>query len=290
MKLLVLGGTNFFGMKAVQQLLDSGHDVTIATRGNKPNPFEGKAMHITLDARDASHEGWTEVTDQQWDAVFDNICYTANDARIIMDKFKDSIDHLYFTSSMAVYNGDIDGYSEADFDPLTYHIDPNIEVNYGEGKRQVEQVLFTEAPFKLTAFRFPIVLDLDDYTERLHFYVEKVMNDEVVYFMDPKNKVNYVKGTKAAESIVWAIENQKEGIYNISSRNAITVETFIAWLEEMTGKEVKVEYTNDRSHESPFSTVHDQYLRSDKIEAEGFELNNLEDWLKPLIQDIAQEG
>ncbi|MGO3212873.1 MAG: hypothetical protein ACTIK0_06805, partial [Ruoffia tabacinasalis] len=156
---------------------------------------------------------------------------------------------------MAVYSGDIDGYTEADFDPLTYHINPNIEVNYGEGKRQVEQVLFTEAPFKLTAFRFPIVLDLDDYTERLHFYVEKVMNDEVVYFTDPEIKVNYVKGTKAAESIVWAIENQKEGIYNISSRNAITVETFIAWLEEMTGKEVKVEYTNDRSHESPFSTV-----------------------------------
>src|SRR5699024_11983239 len=42
-----------------------------------------------------------------------------------------------------------------------------IEVGYGEGKRQAEQVLFTKAPFEVTAYRFPIVLDLDDYTKRL---------------------------------------------------------------------------------------------------------------------------
>lgn len=290
MKLLVLGGTNFFGKKAVQKLLDNGHDVTIATRGNKSNPFQGRAGHITLDARDKHHDGWTEVLDQKWDAVFNNVCYTADDARIMVEKFTNVIDQFYFTSSMAVYSGDIDGYTEADFDPYTYQIDPNKEVNYGEGKRQAEKVLYTEAPFNVTAFRFPIVLDLDDYTERLHFYVEKVLNNEVIHFYSPDVKVNYVKGTTAADSIVWAIENQQEGIFNISSRNAVTVETFIAWLEEMTGRTVNVNYTDDRTIESPFSTVHDQYLRSDKIEEAGFDLHNLEDWLKPLIQAIAKEG
>lgn len=162
-------------------------------------------------------------------------------------------------------------------------------MNYGEGKRQVEQVLFTEAPFKVTAFRFPIVLDLDDYTKRLHFYVEKALNNEEIQFNSPDVKVNYVKGTTAADSIVWAIENQQVGIFNISSRNAITISTFISWLEEMTGKSVDVTYTNSLSVDSPFSTKHDQYLISDKIAGAGFELNVLEDWLKSLIQSIAEE-
>lgn len=288
-KILVLGGTNFFGKKAVQKLVDKGYDVTIATRGNKPNPFEGKAQHIILDARDQNHAGWDKVVGQVWDAVFDNICYTAEDARIIIEKFNHQIEHFYFTSSMAVYSGEIDGYTEADFDPRTYQIDPEKEVNYGEGKRQVEQVLFTEAPFKVTAFRFPIVLDLDDYTKRLHFYVEKALNNEEIQFNSPDVKVNYVKGTTAADSIVWAIENQQVGIFNISSRNAITISTFISWLEEMTGKSVDVTYTNSLSVDSPFSTKHDQYLISDKIAGAGFELNVLEDWLKPLIQSIAEE-
>lgn len=288
-KILVLGGTNFFGKKAVQKLLDKGYEVTIATRGNKVNPFKGKAQHITLDARDGNHAGWAEVVGQEWDAVFDNICYTAEDARIVIEKFNYQIEHFYFTSSMAVYSGDIDGYTETDFDPYAYQIDPQKEVNYGEGKRQVEQVLFNEAPFKVTAFRFPIVLDLDDYTKRLHFYVERVLNNESIQFNAPDVKVNYVKGTTAADSIVWAMENQQAGIFNISSSDAITVNTFISWLEEMTGKTVDVSYEDSLTVDSPFSTKHHQFLVSDKIAAAGFELNALEDWLKPLIHSIAEE-
>ena len=32
-KILVLGGTRFFGRKLVERLLKEGHDVTIMTRG-----------------------------------------------------------------------------------------------------------------------------------------------------------------------------------------------------------------------------------------------------------------
>ena len=81
-KILVLGGTNFFGKKAVQLLLDKGYEVTVATRGNNPIPFEDKVQHIVLDASDSLHAGWQAVQAQQWDAVFDNICYNAEDAHI----------------------------------------------------------------------------------------------------------------------------------------------------------------------------------------------------------------
>lgn len=288
--ILVLGGTQFFGKKAVNQFIENGHKVTIATRGNKPHPFGEKVTHVILDARDEHHKGWGEVTKQKWDAVFNNVLYTKEDAALMIDKFVDLTDHFYFTSSMSVYSGDIDGYEESDFDPLNYDFDDDeIEVDYGEGKRQAETVLFTEAPFKVTAFRFPIVLDTDDYTKRLHFYIEKGLDNETIYFNKPEVKVNYVKGSTAADSIVWAIENEKSGIYNISSIDAVSIETLMKWIEEGIGKPLDVVYTDQIEGPSPFNTPHDQYLISDKIHNEGFSLSKLEDWMKPLIVDIKKQ-
>lgn len=288
-KILVLGGTLFFGKKAVERLIENGHQVTIATRGNKPHPFGDKVNHLILDARDCSHEGWAEVTAQNWDAVFNNVLYTKEDAYLMIDQFSELTNHFYFTSSMSVYSGAKDGYVEDDFNPVAYEIKPEKEVDYGEGKRQAESVLFKEAPFQVTAFRFPIVLDHDDYTRRLHFYIEKALNDEMIYFKDKDYKINFVKGTTAADSIVWAIENQKEGIYNISSIDAVSLETLMSWVEEAVEKPIIVVYDANHSQDSPFSTSHDQYLISNKIHEEGFKLVELGTWLKPLMRDLVKD-
>lgn len=289
MKVLVLGGTQFFGRKAVDRLIEHGDDVTIATRGNRAHPFHERVKHIILDARDGSHEGWEKVSNQQWDAVFNNVLYTKEDALLMKNKFDGLTNHFYFTSSMSVYSGDKDGYVEEDFNPVTYEIHPEKEVDYGEGKRQAETILFDDAPFSVTAFRFPIVLDNDDYTKRLHFYIEKALKDETIYFENKDFKVNYVKGTQAADSIVWAIENEKEGAYNISSRDAVTVGELMNWLEEAVKKSVTVKYAIGHNQDSPFSASHHQYIISNKIEEEGFELNQLGAWMKPLMQELVNE-
>lgn len=288
-KVLVMGGTQFFGKKAVELLIENGHQVTIATRGNKPHPFGDQVNHIILDARDGSHEGWNEVVNQQWDAVFDNVCYTKEDAELLIDKLASVTEHVYYTSSLATYSGEKDGYTESDFDPYNYEIDASKEVTYGEGKRQAEVVLFNQAPFNITAFRFPIVLDIDDYTKRLHYYIEKGLNDEIIYLENVDYKVNFVKGSTAAESIVWAIENEKNGIYNISSKDALTLETLMLWVEEGIGKPLKVEETGEPVPNSPFSVSYHRYLLSHKIEEEGFPLQASAEWMKPLIEALTEQ-
>ena len=42
MNILVLGGTRYFGIPMVKELLAKGHDVTIATRGNAEDDFGDK--------------------------------------------------------------------------------------------------------------------------------------------------------------------------------------------------------------------------------------------------------
>lgn len=39
MKILVIGGTRFFGIHMVEELLKAGHDITIATRGRASDSF-----------------------------------------------------------------------------------------------------------------------------------------------------------------------------------------------------------------------------------------------------------
>ena len=289
MKILVIGGTRFFGKKTVERLIEKGHEVTIATRGNTEHPFGNDVDYVILDAQEGNHPGWDNIVNQKWDAVFDNVCYTKEDAEVLIEKFRDVTEHVHFTSSMSVYSGAKDGYEESDFDPHSYTFSPEMDVDYGEGKRQAEQVLFTKAPFAVTSFRFPIVLDNDDYTERLHHYVRKAVNDETIRFQKADVKVNYVKGSTAADSIVWAIENEKDGIYNISSKDAVTVGTLMKWLEEAVGKEIDVNYSGQREMNSPFSTSHHQYLISDKIANEGFELMELKEWMKPLMRELVDE-
>ena len=52
MKILVVGGTRFFGIPMVNALLASGHDVTIATRGNAKADFAGEVKSVVFDRTD----------------------------------------------------------------------------------------------------------------------------------------------------------------------------------------------------------------------------------------------
>lgn len=288
-KILFIGGSQFFGKKAVEKLVARGHQVTLANRGNNPQPLEDQLQHINLDARDGNHPGWELVRKEDWDAVYNNVIYNKEDAYILISKLAGVCQHLYYTSSMAVYYPAEGGFGEEDFKAEEYKINREVEVDYGEGKRQVEAVLFQQAPFKVTAFRFPIVLDFDDHTRRLHFYIEEVLAGRTLYFDQADNRVNYLKGSTAADAIVWAIEHNKEGIYNVSVKDWIDISTFIQWLAEEVGRPVEVVYEEKNSNRSPFNYQSDSYVISDKIIKEGFELPYLEDWLKPLMREISQE-
>ncbi len=49
MKILVIGGTRFFGIHMVNELLAKGHDVTIATRGNASDEYGDRVKRIIIE-------------------------------------------------------------------------------------------------------------------------------------------------------------------------------------------------------------------------------------------------
>ncbi|MCM1254277.1 MAG: NAD-dependent epimerase/dehydratase family protein [Clostridium sp.] len=52
MKILIIGGTRFFGIHMVHELLQKGHQVTIATRGKSQDDFGSRVERIILERTD----------------------------------------------------------------------------------------------------------------------------------------------------------------------------------------------------------------------------------------------
>ena len=278
-KMLIFGGTRFFGKKTAQHFIQLGYEVTIATRGNSRDDLGKSVRRITVDRTDATHPGWDSISSEKWDVIFDNIAYDWQALSLSLDKIK-QVGQYLFTSSMAVYEGDrgAKGFSESDFDPSTYEYDANqTDVSYGEGKRQGETFLTKQATFPVTFLRFPIVLDTDDYTERLKFYIEKALNDETVVFKRQTGWFGFVHASEIPLAIEHILNQQLTGPINIASIEPYNFDKFLDVIQQTT--EHSLDYIIDTNQApSPFSH-YDTILNVEKLIASGFNPSIQDDWL-----------
>lgn len=288
--ILVLGGTRFFGQKLVELLVEDGHQVTIITRGKSGNPFGDKVEHIIADR--TKKEDLVKVVDgRAFDIVYDNICFSPNEAIDVCEVFNGKIDKLVFTSTLSTYEIDGKEKAEADFDPYHYDIqmgDSN-DFSYGEGKRQAEAVFFKHAQFPVVAVRLPIVMGEDDYTRRLHFHVERVAKGEPIGFVNMEAEMSYFQATEAALFLKWAGMTEAEGPYNATANGKVSLSELMKLVEKATGKTAKVSLEGNDEIRSPYAVPMSWYMSNEKARKEGFQFTDLHDWLNPLVENIAKE-
>lgn len=84
MKILVIGGTRFFGIHMVDALLAENHEVTIATRGRAADTFGDRVKRIIFQRTNAESVK-NALSGVHYDAVIDKIAYCSNDIRYVMD-------------------------------------------------------------------------------------------------------------------------------------------------------------------------------------------------------------
>ena len=83
MRILVVGGTRFFGIPMVNSLLANGHDVTIATRGNAKVDFDDEVENVILDRMDSSSVK-RALENQNFDVIIDKVAYSSNDVKALL--------------------------------------------------------------------------------------------------------------------------------------------------------------------------------------------------------------
>ena len=75
MRILILGGTSFFGKEAAIRLSKAGNEVTVFSRRA---PVEGLPLDIRQTRGDRTVEiDLSRMSVEPWDAIIDNICFTA---------------------------------------------------------------------------------------------------------------------------------------------------------------------------------------------------------------------
>lgn len=287
-RVLVLGGTRFFGKKLVERLIREGDDVTIVTRGNTADPFSGAVTRLQADRTDAAALA-KALGPRSFDVVYDNICYTPQEAEEALTLLEGRTGKYIVTSSLSVYPFGEERLAESDFDPYRYPLPQPFppKGDYAEGKRLVEAVVFQRAPFPAAAVRLPIVLGHDDYTRRLHFHVEHVRDGQPIGIPNPGARMSFIRSDEAAAFLAWLGRSRLAGPVNACSAGEISPGEIVSLVSEAVGKPADIVSETDQAHMSPFGIPEPWFMDTAKAEAAGFSFEPLSGWLPDLIREIA---
>ncbi len=291
MKILVFGGTRFFGKKLVEQLVAAGHDVTIGTRGKTKDDFGDTVKHVVLNRE--SRDDLFQLAKENWDVIYDNICFSPREALYAVDAFKGKVKRYIYTSSLSVYSQKGRALTEEDFNPKHYEIviGDKEDFDYGEGKRLAEAVFFQKASFPVVAVRFPIVLGVDDYTKRLHFHLEHIQKQQEIGIINGQAEISFINSNEAARFLEWVgVSSDLTGPINASSNGTYSLNAFIKMLEAKTGQKALVEEVTDDVDDSPFGIEKTYYLDNSNATQAGFVFDDLREWLPELVTTILKEN
>lgn len=280
MKILVVGGTRFFGIPMVEQLLVDNHQVTIATRGNASIPFEGKVEHITLDRSDYDSVKQA-LQGKEYDVIIDKIAYCSNDVKNLLENV--SCKKYIQMSSCSVYFEDKENIHEDEFIPSDYNLVwMNRNEDYPEGKRQAERAALEYLDISKCIFvRYPVVMGPNDYTGRLRFYVEHISQGLPMNIDDMDCGMKFIHEMEAGRFMASLVDKDIYGPINGSSSGLISPGDIIKYIEKHTGKEAVCSVDGDDApYNGTKANVSYDVSKAKKI---GFKFSAIDSWLYDLL-------
>ncbi len=280
MKVLVIGGTRFFGVHMVNELLDMGHQVTIATRGLTPDDFGDRVKRIVLDhtkpeSMKKALEGF------HFDVVIDKVAYCSNDIKYAMDSI--SCDKYIYMSSTAVYDLDHESVCEDEFDGLSGELKwcNRQDYSYSEVKRQAEYALWQKySDRKWIAVRYPYVVGEDDYTKRLFFYVDNTIKGNPMYIDNLDRQMSFIKSDEAGRFMAYLVDKDFVGPVNGCSYGTMSIREILDYVEKKTGKQAVISSTG---YDAPYNGTKSHSVNLEKAVGIGYTFSNINDWMCDLI-------
>lgn len=286
MRILVLGGTRYFGIPMIKELLVREHNVTIATRGNAEDDFGDKIERIIVERTDAESMK-KAFAGQYYDAVIDKIAYCSNDIRYVMDAL--NFEKYIYMSSTSVYEPKHSNTKETDFDGIHRKMEwcTRFDYPYEEIKRQAECALWQKySDKKWIAVRYPFVIGMDDYTNRLRFYVEHTMKEIPMNTDNMDCQMGYIRSDEAGKFLAYLVDTDFTSAVNGSSHGTISIREIISYVEQKTGRKASLSVDGE---EAPYNGEPQYSINTEVAEELGFRFSTLKDWLYDLIDYYIKE-
>lgn len=282
MRILIFGGTRFFGIHTVNELIQNGHDVAIATRGMIPDKFGGRVTRIILDRN--NHESIRQrLAGKHYDVVIDKLAYCSNDVKQIFDVI--DCDKYIQMSSTAVYDPKRWNTREEDFNPMDKDLVwcSRMDFPYDEVKRQAECALWQRYPDRnIVSVRYPFVLGKDDYTKRLLFYADHVHNGLSMNIDNIDCQMSFIRSDEAGKLIAFLAESDYTGPINGASNGTVSIREIINHLEQRTGKKAILAPDGENG---PYNGEPEYSINTDRARQCGFTFTNIREWIFDLVED-----
>lgn len=279
MKILVIGGTRYFGIYLVKELLLKGHDVTIATRGIAEDNYGNKVSRIIFNRSDVNSVQ-NSLSGKFFDVVYDNLAYCSNDVKYLLDTIK--FNKYIMMSSTSVYKKHWDT-KEEDFDPISKKLIwcSRADFPYDEIKKQAECALWQKYNnINAIAIRYPFVIGQDDYTKRLYFYVESVIKEIPMYIDNIDCQMSFIKSDEAGAFMAFLADKDYVGPINGCSYGTISIREILTYVSEKTDKNAIL---SENGVKAPYNCEPEYSINTDRAEKLGFRFSNLKDWIYELI-------
>lgn len=284
MRILVLGGTRYFGVHMVEALHQSGHDVTIATRGLKNDNFGDRVQRVIIER--TSPKNMIETFDgKTFDVVCDSLAYCSNDVKYALESI--NCKRYVMTSSASVYDLHVNTL-ESDFNPLEKPLTwcNRADHSYNEMKRLAECALFQAYPSQSSvAVRFPFVIGNDDYTKRLYFYVEHVIKGIPMLINNIDAQMGFVRATEAGRFLAFLVDQEYTGAINGSNEGTISLKMIIEYVEARIGKHAILSKDGD---EAPYNDVLDYSLNTKLASDLGFYFSPINSYIYNLLDEYIE--
>lgn len=286
-RILVLGGTKYFGRHLVQQLLEAGEDVTIATRGLQADPFGDRVRRIKIN-RENLESLHMAAAAADWDVVYDNICYSPNEAADACKAFEGRTKRYIFVSTQAVYEQSEQPHPENEFNPYDYPLQMGSrhDFPYGELKRLAEAVFFQQASFPVVAVRFPIVMGADDYTQRLVFHIDRIREGQPIGLPNVNASWSAITSHEAGAFLFWLRNQTFTGPINACSLGVISIAELLAEIERALGKQALIESEITEANASPYGIERSWMMDPTKAADAGFHFSRLSEWYPALVKEL----
>ncbi|EDX85108.1 3-beta hydroxysteroid dehydrogenase/isomerase family [Synechococcus sp. PCC 7335] len=214
MRVLVIGGTRFIGVYLTRQLVKQGHAVTLLNRGNHPAPVD-EVETIVCDRTDPEALKQA-LSDQSFDAIFDNNGRELAHTKPLADLFKGKLKHLVYVSSAGVYaKSDQMPHVEGD------RVDPN---SRHKGKFHTEDYL-REQGIPFTAIRPVYIYGPQNYNPLEKWFFDRLVRDRPIPIPGSGMALTHLghcQDLAAAMVSVLGNDNAVGEIYNISGDKAVT--------------------------------------------------------------------
>ena len=308
MKILILGGTRFFGDHIAHRLIADGHEVTLFNRGKTADDFGDRVQRIRGDRYDYDHF-YGQLRNKTFDVVVDMLAFKAEDTQAAVRAFEGTVGHFIHISTGSVYVVTKNFPCPLREEDFNRELCPPPKKDaemwlYGYHKRRCEEVLreaFQKNAFPAMILRLPIVMGERDHTLRAYSYFLRIGDGSPIILPDGgMNVFTHIYQGDIVKTVASNLMNKTSfgQAYNLAMAEVMSLRSFILRSAEILGRKPVIidipwqvlEEAGLGTSFSPFSTRRPFVLSTEKARRDlNFSSTPAETWLDKTITWFAED-